>query len=252
MLRVVAEVPGDSIAPVAHQLARVIERHARALEDPIFDQILALWDQLMPVAAAPKQDEPDRALSELVFSHPLDTIADSLVSMLDEMHLAPGSGLPDLLSGRFELLIDLSQRAGLIARGALLQQLAFLRTIAPAWVDAHLLPGLLEPSDDAVDLMSFVARSVAPQYAELFNLLKPAIFHALEHERTDEAIREHLSGALIGAAFAIIEGRGGFELSAVECRQTLTRMPNNVLSRMAWELGSLLRDRDGPEAREAY
>ncbi len=37
----------------------------------------------------------------------------------------------------------------MIARGALLQEFAFLRTIAPAWTDKKLLPGLLEQSDEA-------------------------------------------------------------------------------------------------------
>ncbi|MBC9033012.1 SIR2 family protein [Sphingomonas sp. JC676] len=252
VLGVIAQVPSDALASVTYQLARIIERHARALHDPLFPQILALWDQLAPIAASPEQDERDRPLSELVFSHPLGTIADSLVSMLDEMNLAPDDGIAEALAGRFDLLAGLEGRAGLIARGALLQQLAFLRTIAPGWVDANLLPGLLEQTDDAIDLMSVVARSVAPQYAELFNLLKAAIFHALEHERTDEAIREHLSGALVGAAFAIIEGRGGFDLTSVECRQALTRMPNKVLSSMAWELGSLLRDKKDAGEKAAY
>ncbi|MER8905208.1 SIR2 family protein [Mesorhizobium sp. M0772] len=251
VLQVLAQLPGDALAPVTHQLARIVERHAYAIDNPLFPQILALWDQLAPVAAH-EQDERDSPLSELVFSHPLGIIADSLVSMLDKMQLAPGSGIALPLAGRFDMLAKLAGRAGLIARGALLQQLAFLHTIAPAWVDANLLPGLLEQNDDAIDLMSVVARSVAPRYAELFNLLKPAIFHALEHERTDEAIQEHLSGALIGAAFAIIEGQGGFNLTGLECRQTLTRMPNNVLSRIAWELGSLLRDKKDADAKAAF
>ena len=172
--------------------------------------------------------------------------------MLDEMHLAPGVGIPKILAGRFDLLAGLPGQAGLISRGALLRQLAFLRTIAPEWANTHLLPGLNEQNENAVELMSVVARSIAPQHSELFNLLKPAIFHALEHERTEEAVREHLCGALVGAAFAIIEGNSGFQLSSVECRHTLTRMPNNVLTSMAWELTSMLRGRDGAETKAAF
>jgi hypothetical protein len=89
-------------------------------------------------------------------------------------------------------------------------------------------------------------------YPEMFNLLKGAILHALEHDRTEEATREQLSGALVGAALAIIEGVGGFDLTSVECRRALTRMPNNVLARMAWELTSLLRQKNAARDREIY
>jgi hypothetical protein len=187
-----------------------------------------------------------------VFSHPLGVLSQSLVNVLDAMRPAQGSGLPGLLSARFERLAAIAGRAGLIARGSLLQQLAFLRAIAPVWVDANLMPGLLLNDDDAVDLMSVVARSVAPQYPDLFNRLKPAIIHALEYERTDDSVREMLSGALIGAAFSVIKGQGGFALTGVECRQTLTRVSNTVLARMAWELSSMLRDNDGVDARGAF
>jgi hypothetical protein len=133
-----------------------------------------------------------------------------------------------------------------------MQQLPFLHSLAPAWVEEHLLPGLLEETDEAVDLMSVVAHSVAPQYAALFNRLKGAIFRALERERIDDAVREQLSGALVGAAFAVIQGRDGFELTNVECRRMLTRMPNSVLSRMAWELTHLLRSKPDPATRAIY
>lgn len=122
----------------------------------------------------------------------------------------------------------------------------------PAWVASNLLPQLLDESEDALDLMSVVAQSSAPQYADLFNLLKPAIFRALEHEQTDEAVREQLCGTLVGAALSTIAGFQGFELTAVECRHALTRMPASVLSRMAWELGSMLREREDGPARAGY
>lgn len=61
-----------------------------------------------------------------------------------------------------------------------------------------------------------------------------------------------MSGALVGAAFAVIEGRGGFELTNVECRRTLTRMPNSVLSRMGWELTHLLQDKPDAATMATY
>lgn len=252
VLRSIANAPEKGLVAVAHQLARIVEIHARDIEDAVLKDILELWDQMVVVAQAPELNESERPLSELVFSHPLGMVASSLVSMMDEMHLTPGSGLPERFAGRFELLAGLEGRAGMIARGALLQEFAFLRTIAPAWTDKKLLPGLLEQSDEAVDLMSVVARSVAPQSPALFNLLKDAIFHALEHERTDDAVHEHLSGALIGAAFAIIGGNHEFTMSSVECRRTLTRVPNSVLARMAWELGALLRDHKDAASRAEH
>ena len=250
ILDVISEVPIERLSPVAYQLASIIEQNARTTEDTTLPKILRLWDQLAAGALALDEGDYERPLAELVFSHPIGIISDSLVSMLDEMRLPPGNGIADNLKERFDLLANMSGRAGLIARGALLQQFAFLRTIAPEWVDANLLPELVEENDEAVELMSVIARSVAPQYSEMFNLLKGAILHALEHDRTEEATREQLSGALVGAALAIIEGVGGFDLTSVECRRALTRMPNNVLARMAWELTSLLRQKSTAQDRE--
>jgi|GEM_PF-1265759 len=244
--------PVEQFGPLTHQLARIVEKSAGAPDDPLFAAVMLLWDRLVGVTAAPDQDDPDTMLGELVFSHPLGILAQSLVNILDAMAPAQASGLPELLSARFERLATIRGRAGLIARGSLLQQLAFLRAVAPVWVDANLMPGLLLHDDEAVDLMSVVARSVAPQFPDLFNVLKPAIIHALEHNRTDDGVREMLSGALIGAAFAVIKGQGGFELSGVECRQTLTRVSNTVLARMAWELSSMLRSNVGADARGAF
>jgi len=235
------------------RLSRIIERHAPALEAPRFPAILQLWDQLLVTATnLDDADDRERPLSDTILSHPLASLADSLVTMQDALHAAPGEGLAVRFIDRFDALVGLDGRVGIIARGALLQQMAFLHAIAPDWVAAHLLPGLLDATEAAVDLMSVVARSVAPQYPVLFNMLKPAILRALEHERADDAVREQLSGALIGAAFSIIAGNEGFDLSGVECRQTLTRMPNTVLARMAWEIGHLLRERDDDAGRAEY
>ena len=253
VLELLTDVATPDLAPVAYQLSRIVERHARGLKAPLFPAILRLWDQLfLTTINLEDADDREQPLSDTILSHPLASLADSLVTMQDALQASPGEGLAVRFIDRFEALVALEGRIGIIARGALLQQMAFLHTIAPDWVEAHLLPGLLDPTESAVDLMSVVARSVAPQYPSLFNMLKPAILRALEHERTDDAVREQLSGALIGAAFSIIAGNEGFDLTGVECRQTLTRMPNNVLARMAWEIGHLLRERDNDAARAAY
>src|SRR3546814_3136498 len=103
--------------------------------------------------------------------------------------------------------------------------------------------------EDAIDLMSVVSVSHAPQYSPLFNRLKRSIFQALEHDKTDGAARERLSGAVVSAAFAVIRKEESFELSPVECRRALTRMPNSVLASMAWEICAILRQIDGQSDR---
>ncbi len=79
----------------------------RDIDDAVLKDILELWDQMVVVAQAPELNESERPLSELVFSHPLGMVASSLVSTMDEMHLTPGSGLPERFAGRFELLAGL-------------------------------------------------------------------------------------------------------------------------------------------------
>lgn len=253
VLAALALVPAEALPPLGHVLSRIIERHAAGTGEPVFPRILALWDQLL-LAVAVVEDEDDRTqpLSDTIVSHPLASLAGALMTMQSNVRREAGGGFSDQFAGRFAALIALQGRAGLVARGALMQQLSFLHWLSPDWVDENLMPQLLEETDDALDLMSVVARSVAPQDSEIFNRLKQAIFRALEHERTDDWVRDQLSGALIGAALAVVQGREGFDLSKVECRRTLTRMPNSVLSRMAWELGSLLRNKQNGVAKAAY
>ncbi|WP_197279296.1 SIR2 family protein [Novosphingobium sp. AAP1] len=247
------QVTNAEIAPLVRQLSRIIERHADDLDAEIFSNILSLWDKLfVTVIKFCDADDHEHTLADTFLSHPLASLAGSLVAMQNSLCTGPGKGLAARFIDRFDALACLNGRAGIIARGALLQQMPFLDAIAPDWVAARLLPGLLDETEAAIDLMSAVAQSVAPQQPALFNTLKPAILRALEHERTDAFVREKLSGALIGAAFSIIDGNKGFALSGIECRQTLTRMPNTVLARMAWEVGYLLRERKGDVERAAY
>jgi hypothetical protein len=231
----------------------MVELPAAETASPFFPAILALWEQLLPaVVAIYDEDERARPLSETVISHPLATLATALIAMQRNVGHEEGSGFAGQFARKFEALVRLPARAGVIARGALMQQLPFIHGLAPAWVEEHLLPGLLEETNEALDLMSVVAHSAAPRYPILFNRLKGSIFRALEHERIDDVVREQLSGALVGAAFAVIEVRGGFELTNVECRRTLTRMPNSVLSRMGWELTHLLQDKPDAATRATY
>lgn len=253
VLAAISRVDTAQLSPIGYHLSRIVEFHAAATGAPLFPKILALWDQLLPaVAAIDDEYYRTRTISETLMSHPLANLVRSLITMQSNVERQAGGGFAAQFAGRFEALIDLPAQAGFIARGALMEQLGFLHWLAPEWVAQHLFPLLVDETDEALDLMSVVARSVAPQYAVLFNRLKEAIFRTLEHERTDDAVREHLSGALIGAAFAVIDGRGGFELTNVECRRTLTRMPNTVLARMAWELGSLLRAKPDAAVRADY
>ena len=252
MLAALAKATTDDLTPLGYPLSRIVELHASATDSPLFPAILALWEQLLPAIVAIEEGELTRPLSETVLSHPLATLADALMTMQSNVEREAGCGFARQFASKFEALIELPARAGVIARGALMQQLPFLHWLAPAWVEEHLLPGLLEETDEALDLMSVVAHSVAPQYAPLFNRLKDPILRALEHERLDDTVREHLSGALVGAAFAVIEGRGGFALTNVECRRTLTRVPNSVLSRMAWELTHLLQDKPNSATRAIW
>ena len=70
VLRVVAKASNVDLAPVAYQLVRIVERHSRNLNDPLYSEILALLDKMVPVGVELDQDEEDRSLSDLVSSNP--------------------------------------------------------------------------------------------------------------------------------------------------------------------------------------
>lgn len=244
--------PDASITTMAYTLANVIERRADAPGKRVFPAVLRLWSRLVPLAAQiDERDEQPRALSEVILSHPLANLASALVRMQSSVPRTEGGGFAKKFRTRFNMLAKLDARAGVIARASLIRELAFLHWLAPDWVDRYLFPMLDAGGEDAIDLMSVVSVSDAPQYSPLFNRLKRPIFQALEHDKTDGAARERLSGAVVSAAFAVIRKEEGFELSPVECRHALTRMPNNVLASMAWEICTILRQIDGQSDRAA-
>jgi hypothetical protein len=177
VLAVLAKATTDDLTPLVDPLSQIVKLHAAATDNSLFPAILALWEQLLPAIVA-IDDEADRAspLSETVISHPLATLAGALMTMQSNVEREAGVGFAGQFAPKFEALIELPARAGVIARGALMQELPFLYWLAPAWVEEHLLPGLLEQTDEALDLMSVVAHSVAPRYPALFNRLKGSIF----------------------------------------------------------------------------
>lgn len=248
-----AEVSTINLVPLAGTLSRLVERLAGETESPLLPAVLALWDQLVPAAiSSDLEEDRGQPLSEVILNHPLANLASALVDMQRSLQPKVGDGLAARLAPRFDALLSLKDRARIIARGALMQQLPYLHWLAPEWAEENLISEALAETDEAIDLMSVVARSVAPQFPRLFNRLKAPIFRALEHDRTDDGVREQLSGALVGAAFAAIDGQTDFELTNVECRHALTRMPNSVLASMALELTSLLRAKTENAARAAY
>ncbi|MDK2770358.1 MAG: SIR2 family protein [Sphingomonas sp.] len=255
LAKVIAAVivgPDDALRTMAYTLVNVIERRAGSPKKRVFSAILRLWDRLTPLAAEIEEDDDKpRALSEVILSHPLANLASALVQMQGSVPRTEGGGFAVRFRGRFKLLASLVGRPGVIARAAMIRELAFLHWLAPQWVDRYLFPLLEAGGEDAIDLMSVVSVSDAPQYSPLFNRLKRSIFLALEHDKTDGAARERLSGAVVSAAFSVIRKEGGFQLTAVECRHALTRMPNAVLASMAWELCTILRQIDGESERAA-
>jgi SIR2-like domain len=177
VLAMLAKATTDDLTPLGDPLSQIVKLHAAATDNSLFPAILALWEQLLPAIVA-IDDEAERAspLSETVISHPLATLAGALMTMQSNVEREAGGGFAGQFAPKFEALIELPARAGVIARGALMQELPFLHWLAPAWVEEHLLPGLLEQTDEALDLMSVVAHSVAPRYPALFNRLKGSIF----------------------------------------------------------------------------
>src|SRR3546814_3612343 len=73
-----------------------------------------------------------------------------------------GGGFARKFGTRFNMLAKLDGRAGVIARGSLIRELAFLHWLAPDWVDRYLFPMLDAGGEDAIDLMSVVSVSHAP------------------------------------------------------------------------------------------
>jgi hypothetical protein len=151
VLAVLAKATADDLTPLGYPLSRIVELHAAATDSPLFPAILAPWEQLLPaIVTIDDEDERARPLSETAISHPLSTLANALIMMQSNVECEAGDGFARQFAPKFEALIRLPARAGVIARAPLMQHLPSLHRLSPAWVENYLFPRLLEETDEAL------------------------------------------------------------------------------------------------------
>lgn len=233
------EIGSEPLRPLLRPIATTLQINAGDLGGP---GIPELWDMALDIAIREGTADVDGdALAEQAMTNPISDLARALIHAQDVKKGKQDGGFDPLVAPRLDALVGLPGRLGLIARAALCEQLAFLSYYSPGWVRTELYPFLLAGDDISIDLMGVVAHSDAMRRAPIFNDLKPSLIAALESAATETRAAEALSMAIVVAAFARYDGMEAFQLTPVEARRVLTRMPNEHLASLAWDLASLLR-----------
>lgn len=233
------EIGVEPLCPLLRPIATMLRVNAGDLSGP---GIPELWDMALNIAIQEGTADVDGdALGEQAMTHPIGDLARALIHAQDVKKGEQNGGFDPLVAPRLDGLVGAPGQLGLIARAALCEQLAFLSYYSPGWVRAELYPSLLAGDDVSIGLMGVVAHSDAMRRAPIFNDLKPSLIAALESASTETRAAEALSMAIVVAAFARYEGMEAFQLTPLEARRVLTRMPNEHLASLAWDLASLLR-----------
>jgi len=230
----------EPLAELLYPLINIIEANMRTAG--VRHRLLKLWDRLLPLAVKVDDDDAHtKPLSERIVVHPVAELAKALMNVQWLARRAAGSGLSPRLAPRFSALIGLEGDAGWLARGALAQSIAMLDYLAPEWSEDHLFAPMLDSPGMAGELVIIAAQAGCTRYARIFNRLKPALLRTLEEPDISGRAGTELAGALLTAAIATMDKPTTFELSKLEARRALTRMPDDLLAALAWELGSVLR-----------
>ena len=239
------EIGAEPLRPLLRPIATMLRVNAGDLSGA---GIPELWDTALDIAIREGTADVDGdPVGEQAATHPIGDLARALIHAQDVKKGEQNGGFDPLVVPRLDALVGAPGQLGLIARAALCEQLAILSYYSPDWVRAELYPSLLAGDDVSIELMGVVAHSDAMRRAPIFNDLKPSLIAALENASTEPRAAEALSMAIVVATFARYEGMEAFQLTPVEARRVLTRMPNEHLASLAWDLASLLRqerDRD--------
>lgn len=233
------------LAPLIRPIATMLREHGGDLSEP---GITELWDVAMEIVKRESPPEPaHESISEREMTHPIGDLARVLIHAQSEIKGERDGGFAPLVAPRLKVLVAAPNGLELIARATLCGQLAFLSYYSPGWVDEYLYPALLAGDETSIGLMGVVAHSDAMRRAPIFNTLKPALIIALESASTNTHSAEALSMAIVVASFAKYDGMDAFELTPLEARRVLTRMPNEHLASLAWNLAYLLRREADPD-----
>lgn len=248
VLDLVVTFGDEPLAELLHPLINIIEAN---LPTPSFrHRLLKLWDRLLPLAVRADEDSDIKPLSERIAAHPVAELAKALMKVQWLARRAAGSGLSPRLTPRFSALVSLEGDAGWLARGALAESIAMLDYLAPEWCEDNLFAPMLGSAEMARELVIIAAQAGCTSYARIFNRLKAALLRTLEEPDISGRAGTELAGALLTAAIATMDGLTTFNLSKLEARRALTRMPDDLLAALAWELGAVLRHaaKDGDAA----
>lgn len=208
-----------------------------------------VWNRLADVTyqGAVTQDDADASedlLSEAI-SRAGGILASVLVLMLDSRGSESGSGLPEDLANRFELIAGSPTRSGQLGRVQFFRQLAFLEAIAPDWVSRRLTPlvSWAHPEAEAV-WEGFAGGNVGTP--RLFSQLKAHMLAAFQQRGLPEDVQSALFDQLLQILFWLqADETLEFELSPSEVRHVLAASTRGVRRHASWRLWRIMADDEG-------
>jgi hypothetical protein len=164
---------------------------------------------------------------------PPGRLAEILLRKVPEANLEPRGPL----LARFDRLVDMPGKPGLLARVRLAADVAFLFARVPEWTKTKLLPHFEWSSPDAADLWSARKYSSVIGSPELFRLTKKAFLELFGRNTQAEDLDTFEEWLVVILLVNQAEG-GVYDLTSTEARAALRRAGAKVLSSVGHRLAT--------------
>lgn len=221
--------------------------------------LLELWDRLASIVyegpgEGSGEFEIDRHLLSKAFADPGGQLADVLIRYTVQGDVSSSLGFAKAFISRAERTVESSTLSGLFGRMVVVQHLAYLHGVDPAWATRQVVPLLTREDEQASALWwSYLTRGrIGPP--GLFNMLKRRMLDESTDPRITGIALDNLVGKVIQVYYwLMLEPDLDYELTTSDVKIFLRNVPREGRTHAAWLLWRVLtgEDQDLPTRRAA-
>lgn len=227
----------------ARYVLAIAEHERKSDKEPQVEtaELLAVWDQLEPVAMAVDVggiDEGSREDLTKALNHPAGKLAQALFAMLLPKSVRYRSPLDERLKARVERHVSLSGGAARAFLAIAASRLYLLHFADPEWCSGKLIPCFDWRKDEAQARASWQGYLWAPQLDQhLYAQLRGSFLDTFERSEHLGGLGESLCGLLVSLALD-----GGDTLAKGDTRRAIGGMSDDMRSTVVWLLGKRLEE----------
>jgi NAD-dependent SIR2 family protein deacetylase len=236
------DVPDNFLEQILDETSNWLERRWELLSelaDDGRDHFFEVWDRLAEIAYRNNSESntiaDTDALDSAALSEAGGILASLLVNRLDLKHPETNAGL-EALEHRFTLTVGSSGKPRILALMSLARQLPFIESVAPLWVETHLVPSLSWDNVNALHVWrSYAFGQIGSP--RLFNTIRTPMLQALDRSDLPDELVEGLIAKLLTIGLWRQKGiKLDYELSFQELRRALTLTSAIALRHSSWVL----------------